>query len=102
MTPCLFPLSHPVARPSDHAPYSGFSQRRSVPEDEVKTVLLAEVHAQIFAIASLQGPPAVIHGHSLCNDGLSSERPQCFVWLGSQCTSRRKAPNNFRKIARAA
>jgi hypothetical protein len=41
------------------------SGKRSIPEAEVKTLLYAEVHAQIFTNASLQNLCAVIHGPSL-------------------------------------
>jgi hypothetical protein len=60
MTPC-YCRSQSGRAAFDHAPYSGFWKGAWVPEAEVKTILSAEVHAQIFAGSSLQKQSAVIH-----------------------------------------
>jgi hypothetical protein len=67
-----------------------------VPEAEVKTILCAEVHAQIFTGSSLQNRNAVIHDRLSCGArpacAACVHQPLCFVWFGLARTNAAKRP----------
>jgi hypothetical protein len=75
MTPSTSPL-HPV-RCHRSCPVFGLQERRCGPEAAVKTVLRAEVHAQIFTIQSLQNTCDVIRDGRLSHGTVSS------AWLAT-------------------